>query len=240
VRRSADRGHANHGWLDTYHTFSFAMYSDDDFDGFRTLRVLNEDRVAGHGFPAHPHRNFEIFSYIVSGALEHKDSMNHREVLRRGDVQFTSAGSGIRHSEYNHDPKETVHFLQCWVIPNKNGLEPNYQTAHFSEEDKKGKLCLIIQSKEANEDDGEKKAIQLNQDVRVYASILSKGQQVEHKIESGRAAYVHLVDLPDAKLKINDDVVLSRGDGVFVEDVASLKLEGDGEGQAEFLLFDLA
>ncbi len=167
VRRSEDRGYANHGWLDSHHTFSFAMYYDPKYDGWSSLRVINEDRVSpSNGFGTHGHRDFEIFSYVLSGALEHKDSLNNKEVLRRGDVQvnnytalklwnclffvqlhltifscfdqFTSAGSGIRHSEYNHSDKEEVHFLQCWIQPSKKGIKPSYQTRHFSEDDKRG------------------------------------------------------------------------------------------------------
>jgi redox-sensitive bicupin YhaK (pirin superfamily) len=252
VRRARDRGHADHGWLDSWHTFSFADYYDPRFNGYRSLRVINEDRVAGGGgFPTHPHRNFEIFSYVISGALEHKDSLDNREVLKRGDVQFTSAGSGIRHSEYNHSKKEIVHFLQCWLIPNEQGLRPSYQTRFFSDEDKQGQLCPIISPKQnspvgTDEADNphitqkkEREPIQANQDAWVYASILNKGQTVEHKIKEGRGVYIHVCDLEEAGLKVNDEVVLGRGDGLFVEDTTTLNLSGEGQ-RTEFLLFDLA
>ncbi len=147
VRRSEDRGYANLGWLDTHHTFSFATYFDPKFEGWSSLRVLNEDRVSpSSGFCTHGHKDFEIFTYVLSGAIEHKDSLGNREVLRRGDVQFFSAGSGIRHSEYNYSDQEELHFLQCMIQPSQKGLKPNYQAQHFTDEDKRGDPLLTFLS----------------------------------------------------------------------------------------------
>eukprot|EP01121_Diplochlamys_sp_Union-15-3_P006271 TRINITY_DN16769_c0_g1_i1.p1 TRINITY_DN16769_c0_g1~~TRINITY_DN16769_c0_g1_i1.p1 ORF type:complete len:283 (-),score=35.66 TRINITY_DN16769_c0_g1_i1:65-787(-) len=234
VRKSEERGHADHGWLNSYHTFSFASYSDSRFKGYRTLRVLNEDRVTGgKGFGLHPHSDFEIFSYVISGALEHKDSMNNTEVIKRGDVQFTSAGTGIYHSEYNHSKSEMVHFLQMWVKPNKTGLKPSYSTKHFSDEEKKGTLRLFLSPT------GEQNSIVVNQDVKVYASILQPGTSIKHKFDEGRFVYVHVVQLDGKDLEVNG-VHLKPGDGAFIEKEPELTFKAVGKDSTEFIVFDLA
>eukprot|EP01120_Amphizonella_sp_Union-15-10_P015831 TRINITY_DN8214_c0_g1_i1.p1 TRINITY_DN8214_c0_g1~~TRINITY_DN8214_c0_g1_i1.p1 ORF type:complete len:258 (-),score=54.94 TRINITY_DN8214_c0_g1_i1:38-766(-) len=232
LRKSEERGFADHGWLKSYHTFSFANYYEPNYNGFRSLRVINEDRVAGgKGFGKHPHSDFEIFSYVVSGALEHKDSLGNLEVLNRGDVQFTSAGTGIYHSEYNHSPTEMVHFIQIWVKPAATGLKPRYSTKHFSDEDKKNKLKLII-SPEA-----EDASIQINQDVKMFACLLEKDQKVQHKLGT-RFGYIHVVQL-GGSLDVNG-IKLGSGDGVFVQNESALEITGTKDGVTEFLLFDLS
>lgn len=253
VRRSAERGHDNHGWLDTYHTFSFSSYHDPLFSGWSSLRVLNEDRVQpARGFGTHPHRDSEIFSYIISGSLEHRDSMTNQEVIERGGVQFTSAGSGIMHSEYNHSPNEPVHFLQIWLIPDEKGLKPNYQTALFSDEEKQGKLCLIVtsknhfenQKKAVNNENGLKTPIIVNLDANVFASLLKKDEQVTYQFNKNRCGYLHVCD-NGGRLRIIEngetETILEPGDGAFIEAESRLQLIGANEGsdRVEFLLLDL-
>ena len=237
VRKSEDRGHANMGWLNTHHTFSFASYYDPKFEGFGPLRVINEDRVrGGRGFGRHGHSNYEIYSYVVSGALEHQDSMGNREVLRRGDVQFTSAGTGIRHSEMNGDKKKPVHFLQIWVRPDRRGYSPSYATKKFSDEDKHNKLCLMVSP------GGKDGSIAIHQDVSTYSSLLDNDAEVEHKFDEGRSGYLHVVDVSGSKgVTINGSTKLAPGDGAFITDTSSLTIKGhaDGKAKAEFLLFDL-
>lgn len=255
VRRSLDRGHANHGWLDSYHTFSFASYHDSSFAGYRSLRVLNEDRVdPSEGFGTHGnysllhtygkarssnsligHANYEIFSYVLSGYLQHKDSLGNVEVLKRGDVPFTSAGTGIKHSEFNHSSTEPVHFLQMWVKPDTQGLTPNYQTQTFADSDKLNKLCLFVAPKKAEDSTD---TIKINQDVRAYASLLEKEKEIEFAANPSRYYYVH-VAATGGKIKVND-VSLESGDGAFIEEATQLRIVGESDSAAEFLLFDLA
>lgn len=250
VRESLDRGYANHGWLSTYHTFSFADYDDPQFNGWSSLRVLNEDRVKpGRGFGAHPHQNYEIFSYVLSGSIEHRDSLGNREVISRGGVQFTSAGSGVRHSEYNHSKTESLHFLQLWVKPNQNGLDPSYQTVHFTDDEKQGRLCLIVAPKDElakqPHDEAMKAPVAINQDVKVYASLLAKDEQVTHNIDEGRCGYLHVCET-GGQLRLRDsgndeEVVLGPGDGAFIKEGTQLHLIGanDDDKRVEFLLLDL-
>jgi hypothetical protein len=236
VRKSDARGHADHGWLNSYHTFSFAGYYDPEFDGYRSLRVINEDRVKPtRGFGMHPHRNFEIFSYVVSGMLAHQDNMGNKEFIKRGDVQFTSAGTGISHSEFNGSDKDWVHFLQIWVEPSASGLKPSYNTKHFSDEEKKNKLRLIVAP---NSEEG---SIKINQDSKVFASILEKNNKLAYKLPEARYGYLHLIQTgANSAIKING-VELKEGDGAFIEKAREeLQIESTGEGNAEFLLFDLA
>jgi len=224
ARRSADRGHADHGWLDSFHTFSFADYYDSDFEGFGCLRVINEDRVqANRGFGRHPHRDFEIFSYIVQGALKHDDSLGHSETLIRGQVQFTSAGTGIAHSEMNGSSKELVHFLQIWVKPRSNGLKPSYSTATFSDADKSGKWALIVSPEEDANADG---SITVHADCRMYATLLRHDERREFVARPNTKLYVHVVSdiagmhglKQETAIKLNDrdDHLLQSGDGAFV------------------------
>ncbi len=228
IRRAAERGHANHGWLNSHHTFSFARYHDPKYMGFKTLRVLNDDTVQpGQGFGTHSHQDMEIISYVVNGAMEHKDSMGTGSVLQPGDVQRMSAGRGVTHSEFNHSPTEPLRFLQIWVLPESEGIDPSYEERHFAETEKRSRLRLIVSP------DGEEGSLRIHQDVRVYASILAKSESVEHEISSGRHAWVQVVQ---GSLSLNGDE-LHEGDGAAVSDLAQLSFEGVEE--AEFLIFDL-
>ena len=228
VRRAQDRGHANHGWLDSHHTFSFADYYDPREMGFGALRVINEDRVApGKGFGTHPHRDMEIISYVLEGALAHKDSIGTGSVIRPGDVQRMSAGTGVLHSEFNPSPQDPVHFLQIWIEPNEYGIPPSYEQKTFSSDQKRGHLRLIASPDAA---DG---SVKIHQDARVYAAVLDSGDVVSYSLSQGRKAYVHVargvVDL--------NDKTLSAGDGAKVSEEQELRLSG-GKA-AEVLLFDL-
>ena len=239
VRPSNARGKADHGWLKSYHTFSFADYYDPKFESFGALRVINEDTVAGgEGFGTHPHRDAEIFSYVISGVIEHKDSMGNTELLTRGQVQFTSAGTGIRHSEFNGDKKLPLRFLQIWAMPRQRGLTPRYETKTFGDEAKADKLCPIITP------DGSNGTITIAQDFRMFASILSSGVSLRHALGS-RRAYLH-VPIMDGSGGVTLSgsgaaaVTLKPGDGAFVEGVSELEIVGaDGKKPTEFVLFDL-
>ncbi|RIB14620.1 pirin domain-containing protein [Gigaspora rosea] len=242
VRKSEDRGYANHGWLDTHHTFSFASYYDYDFQGFGSLKVINEDIVQpATGFGAHPHREFEIFSYIISGELQHKDSMGNVEILKAGDVQFTSAGTGITHSEYNIHPTLPVHFLQIWVKPDNSKLKPRYQTMNFSKSSKTNNLIHIISPVE----DHDNSTIGINTDFHMYASLLEPGHKVIHTVQGtkkSRKVYIHLAST-GGELSINETTILKQGDGVFVTEVKQgdeIVFESVGDKIAEFVVFDLA
>ncbi|ORX94446.1 RmlC-like cupin [Basidiobolus meristosporus CBS 931.73] len=237
-RRSEERGHANHGWLDSYHTFSFASYWDARFEQYGPLRVINEDIVqGGAGFPTHPHREFEIWSYVVSGELMHKDSTGTHETIKRGQVQFTTAGTGVTHSEFNAHPKDPVHFIQIWAKPDQSRLPPNYVTMEWDEDDKINKLCLIIKPTGK----AGARAIQCHTDLWMYASILKKDNQVVHSIEaSGRKQYIHLINT-GGKLEVGG-VQLNSGDGAFISEANQgdqLVITSIGEEPAEFLLFDM-
>ncbi len=230
VRRSNERGFADHGWLKTFHTFSFADYYDPSHMGFRTLRVLNDDRVApGAGFPTHPHRDMEILSFVVDGALEHRDNMGTGSVVRAGDVQRMSAGTGVTHSEFNHSDEESLRFLQVWILPDRKGHEPGYEQKHFEEDARRGKLRLVASP------DGLDGSVSLNQDVRVHASLLAADQSVRHELAAGRHAWLQVVkgELRAAGQR------LSEGDGLAVSAESYLEIAGSDEG-GEFLLFDLS
>ncbi|MDC3956454.1 pirin family protein [Polyangium jinanense] len=229
LRRSEDRGHANHGWLDSYHTFSFANYYDPAHMGFRSLRVINEDRVSpAQGFGTHPHRDMEILSYVLDGALEHKDSMGTGSVIRPGDVQRMSAGTGVTHSEFNGSRKDRVHFLQIWIVPEARGIAPSYEQKNFSDADKQGRLRLIASR------DGRDGSVTIHQDASVYAGLFSEGEEARHTLADGRHAYVHV-----AKGEVQlGGTVLRAGDGAAVSGEKELVFTGLGKG--EVLLFDLA
>ena len=228
VRKSGDRGAADLGWLNSQHTFSFGSYYDPSHMGVGPLRVINEDRVkGGGGFEPHQHRDMEILSYVLQGALEHKDSMGNGSVLRSGDVQLMSAGSGVVHSEYNHSADDPVHFLQIWIKPSTTGGTPGYEEKHFDMDSKQGRLRLIASS------DGKDGSVSLRQDAAIYAGILKGCDEVAHPLHSTRSAYVHVAR---GKIKVNG-LELSAGDAVHVEKEASVMLS-DGEA-AEVLLFDL-
>lgn len=229
IRRADERGHANHGWLDTYHTFSFGNYYDPRFMGFRSLRVINEDKVlAGQGFGTHGHRDMEIISYVVSGALAHKDSTGGEEILRPHEVQRMTAGTGIRHSEFNPLKDEDVHFLQIWILPEEENLTPGYEQTLFSPESKKGKLKLVASRA------GTDGSVKINQDVALYASILDKAEEVSHELAENRHGWIQVIK---GSLEINGEF-LNASDGAAISDESLLKIKAL-EDESEFLLFDL-
>lgn len=228
LRPAAERGIANFGWLYSQHTFSFGSYHDPEQIGFSDLLVINDDRVAaGQGFGTHPHRDMEIFSYVLEGALEHKDSMGVGSVIRAGDVQMMSAGTGIRHSEYNASDEELVHFLQIWIVPDREGVTPRYQQQNFPADDKRGRLRLIISP------DGADGSLSVHQDARVYAGLFDGAEQHRITLPAGRHAYIHVAR---GALTVNGQR-LSAGDGARLRKVEEIDFS-QGE-HAEVLLFDL-
>lgn len=228
LRKSTERGLANHGWLNSHHTFSFGHYYDPEHMGFGPLRVINEDRVTpGMGFGTHGHSDMEIISYVLDGALEHKDSMGTGSVLHYGDVQRMSAGNGVRHSEFNHSQTEPVHFLQIWIQPNVTGIAPSYEEKHFSPEQKQGQLRLIASA------DGRDNSVLIHQDASLYASIMQSGDTLTHALAEKRLAYVHLIR---GKLTVNGQQ-LSGGDALKISAETTVNFEH--ADAAEFLLFDL-
>ena len=229
VRRSDARGHANHGWLDSYHSFSFADYYDPQHMGFGALRVINEDRIApGSGFGPHGHRNMEIISYVLDGELAHRDSMGNGSVIRPGDVQGMSAGTGVMHSEYNHAQDRATHFLQIWIEPDQFGLAPGYEEKRFDEAQKRGRLCLIASP------DGQDGSVVVHQDVKLYAGWFDGAESAEVPITPGRRAYVHVAR---GEIVVNA-VALKAGDALKLIDESCAVLSAGK--QAEVLLFDLA
>jgi redox-sensitive bicupin YhaK (pirin superfamily) len=228
VRKAKDRGHADHGWLNSYHTFSFADYYDPKHMGFGPLRVINDDTVAGGGgFPPHPHRDMEIISYVITGALEHKDNMGNGSVIRPGDVQRMSAGPGVTHSEFNASGTEPVHFLQIWIVPERPGLPSGYEQKYFGEAEKRGQLRLVASR------DGAAGSVRIQQDARLFAALLADGQTVTHEFAEGRSGWVHVVQGAAEA----GGVALQAGDGVAIS--AESKLTLRGQGNSELLLFDL-
>jgi hypothetical protein len=229
LRPAQERGHADHGWLDTHHTFSFSSYFDPRHMGFRHLRVINEDRVqGGEGFGTHPHRDMEIITYVLDGALEHRDSMGNGSVIRPGDVQRMSAGTGVTHSEFNHSSLEPVHFLQIWILPRQPGLTPSYEQRTFPIADRRGRLRLIAAR------DGRDGAVTVHQDVDLFASVLEPGEQVAHMLEPGRHAWLQVAR---GEVTLNGRP-LNAGDGAAVSE--EQRLDIDARQSAEVLLFDLA
>jgi quercetin 2,3-dioxygenase len=228
IRLGRERGHANHGWLDSFHSFSFAEYFDAKHVEFGPLRVINEDRVApGAGFGTHPHRDMEIISYVISGELAHKDSMGNGSVIRPGDVQRMSAGIGIRHSEFNPSDKKEVHFLQIWIKPAVTGLEPSYEERHFSDADKRGRLRLIASP------DGAEDSVKIHQDALLYAGRFDADERAALPLRKGRRSYVHVVR---GKLNVNG-TSLSGGDAMKI--AASDQVVIDQGRDSEVLVFDL-
>jgi len=230
VRRSQDRGGGDHGWLNTRHTFSFDTYYDPHYVHFRALRVINEDFVQpGQGFPTHPHRDMEIITYVLEGALQHQDSLGNGSIIRPGDGQRMSAGKGILHSEANASKTEPVHLLQIWILPERKGIEPGYEQKAFSEEEKRGRLRLIAAR------DGQDGAVAVHQDVSLYVSLLDKDQRVEHTLAPARHSWLQVargaVELNGARL--------AQGDGAAISDEQKLAIAGAQDG-SEILLFDLA
>jgi quercetin 2,3-dioxygenase len=230
IRSGQDRGGANLGWLDSRHTFSFGDYFDPAHMGFSVLRVINEDQVRpGKGFPTHRHRDMEIISYVLNGALEHKDSMGNGSIIKPGDVQRMSAGTGIAHSEYNASPDQDVHLLQIWVLPDTEGIEPSYEQIYVSPQDKQGQFRLI------GSRDGRQGSVTIHQDVNLYAGLFSSGEQVGHIIAPGRAVWLQVAQ---GAVQLNHDQLI-QGDGAAITDASTEILLHATADQTEILLFDL-
>jgi len=228
IRRSAERGGGDFGWLKTQHSFSFDTYHDPRFMGFRSLRVINEDWVqAGHGFPLHPHRDMEIITYVLDGAIEHQDSMGNGSIIRPGDGQRMSAGTGVRHSEANASKTEAAHLLQIWILPDRRGHEPGYEQKAFPEAEKRGRLRLIASPNGA---DG---SVTIHQDARLYVSLLQPGQEVKHELGKGRYAWLQVAR---GAVELNGKS-LTQGDGATISDEQQLIVKATKD--AEVLLFDL-
>ncbi len=228
IRHAEDRGLANFGWLNSRHTFSFGRYYDPQFMGFGPLRVINEDRVRpGQGFDTHGHSDIEIISYVLDGALEHKDSMGNGSIIRPGDVQRMTAGTGVRHSEYNASDTDPVHFLQIWILPEKDGLEPGYEQKAFSDGEKRGRLRLV------GSRDGRDGSVTIHQDVDLYATLLGDGDSVGHELAEGRKAWVQVAT---GNAVLNGEP-LEPGDGVAIDGPARIQLTGSSD--TEVLLFDM-
>ena len=229
IRKSEDRGHFNHGWLDTYHTFSFDQYYDPGHTHWRALRVINEDRVAaGKGFPTHSHRDMEIVTYILSGALQHRDSMGNGSVIRPGDVQRMTAGTGVAHSEFNPSADEPVHLLQIWILPSARNLTPSYEQKFFSDDERTGRLRLIASA------DGSDSSVQIHQDARVFAAIIDEGEAVRHALKDDRSGWLQVA----RGSVVFNDVELNQGDGAAISRETDLRIAAND--RAEVLLFDLA
>ena len=233
LRKAAERGKSDLGWLTSYHTFSFGGYSDPNHMGFRALRVLNDDRVAaGKGFGAHGHRDMEILSYVLDGGLAHKDSMGEQHVLGPNEVQAMSAGTGVIHSEFNASATSPTHFLQIWIVPAVEDLTPSYQQFAYPSAEKRGTLRLIAGPDRTNDPP----AAFINQDARMYAAVLPPGVSIDYSIRPARHAWVHCAT---GAIDVNG-VALKEGDGLAVSDESALRLRGSSAGGAELLLFDLA
>jgi redox-sensitive bicupin YhaK (pirin superfamily) len=229
IRQSKQRGHFDHGWLNTYHTFSFDQYYDPRYMGFRTLRVINEDFVApGRGFPMHGHRDMEIITYILEGALKHEDSMGNGSVIRPGDVQRMTAGTGVRHSEQNASNTERVHLLQIWILPHTIDLQPGYEQKAFTEDERRGEMRLIAS------EDGREGSVEVHQDITLFASILAAGQEVKHSMDQTRYGWIQVAR---GSISVNGERA-EQGDGVVV--VAEPELTIRAQEPTELLLFDLA
>jgi hypothetical protein len=229
IRRAEQRGRADHGWLDSRHTFSFADYYDPQHMGFRALRVINEDRVApGQGFGTHGHRDMEILSYVLDGALEHKDSMGTGSVMKPGDLQRMSAGTGVRHSEFNASRTEPVHFLQIWIVPDKEGDQPSYEQKSFPAQERQGRLRVVAAP------DGRDGSLSIRADTVVYAGIFGAGERAELPLAKGRSAWLHVAR---GKVRLNGND-LQAGDAVGLSAESAVKIEGIDRG--EILVFDLA
>jgi quercetin 2,3-dioxygenase len=231
LRRSGERGHADHGWLNTFHTFSFADYFDEGFMGFRALRVINEDWVKpGMGFGAHGHRDMEIITYVLEGELAHKDSMGNGSSIKPGEVQRMSAGTGVRHSEFNHSKKDWVHLFQIWLLPEREGITPSYEQKTFTDSDKQGRLRLIASP------DSRDGSVKINQDTSVYAAVLSKGDKVEHKFQANRYGWLQVAK---GEVLLNGEK-LTAGDGAAISKEDSVQIAASDAQRSELILFDLA
>ena len=229
IRKAEERGHFDFGWLSTYHTFSFDQYHDPKHMGFRSLRVINEDIVQPeNGFPTHGHRDMEIVTYILEGALEHRDSMGNGSIIRRGDAQRMSAGTGVRHSEANPSEDTPVHLLQIWILPKEQSLPPEYEEKKFSDDEKRNKLRLIVSP------EGDNGSVRIHQDAKIYASVLDAAQEVVHTMAEGRSAWLQVA----AGSIVLNDVALKQGDGAAITQESKLRIAASKA--AEVLLFDLA
>ncbi|MEG3438109.1 pirin family protein [Pannus brasiliensis CCIBt3594] len=229
LRKSNDRGHANHGWLDSYHTFSFAGYFDRQHMNFRSLRVINEDRIAGGaGFDTHGHRDMEIVTYVLDGELEHKDSLGTGSIIRHGEIQRMSAGTGIFHSEFNHSPQNPIHLLQIWIVPDRTGIEPSYEQKSIGLEKNPGTLQLIVSPT------GEGNAVKIHQDVNLYAGILPSRTSLVQELATGRHAWIQVAR---GAITVNGET-LRAGDGAAISEEGKVAIESLDD--AEILLFDLA
>ena len=229
LRPANDRGHARLDWLESHHTFSFAEYYDPRHMGIGNLRVINEDVIApGGGFPTHGHKDMEIVTYLLAGALEHKDSMGNGSVIRPGDVQYMAAGTGVRHSEFNASGSEPAHLLQIWLLPSRNGVEPRYDQKHFDAEQRSGRLALVVSP------DGRDGSIATHQDGLIYASLLAEGESLRHPLAADRQAYVQLAR---GEVRVNGET-LTAGDAMHVQGEPEVRIEGAVD--AELLVFDLA
>jgi len=227
IRRANERGHAEHGWLDSYHTFSFADYYDPNWMGFRTLRVINDDLVMpAQGFGTHPHRDMEIITYVLSGALQHKDSMGNGRIIQPGEVQYMAAGSGVQHSEFNPSKDEAVHFLQIWIQPERSGLKPRYGEKSLADEPK-GRFNLVVSKA------GREGSLAINQDADLYVAKLEAGNEASHELKPARHAWVHVAE---GEVKLNGDT-LKAGDAVALSDESQVQLVAAKPSQV--LLFDL-
>lgn len=230
IRPAQDRGRAHFGWLDSRHTFSFGEYFDPNHMGFADLRVINEDKVSpGNGFATHGHRDMEIISYVLDGALEHKDSIGNGSVIRPGDVQRMSAGTGIMHSEYNASKTDPVHFLQIWILPEQKGIDPGYEQKTFTHEDRQGQLRLV------GSRDGRDGSVTIHQNVNLYAALLQEGDTVSYSLTSGRVAWIQVAR---GAVQLND-YDLTAGDGAAISEAELITLQGRSN-DAEVLLFDMA
>lgn len=228
IKRSTDRGYADHGWLKSYHSFSFANYYNPEEMGFSDLRVINDDVIApSYGFGIHPHKNMEIFTYVLEGALKHEDTLGNQAIIKAGDVQLMSTGKGVQHSEINASESDKVHLLQIWVLPSENGTEPLYQQQHFTRDEKLNQLRLIISQ------DGSRNSMKILQDVSVFASILEEGEKTNYLVEEKRNVYIHVAK---GELQVNNEV-LHSGDAIILTTPEITNIKAIIE--TEFLLFDL-
>lgn len=229
LRKASERGRGDHGWLKSWHSFSFADYYDPEHTQFSSLRVINEDTVeAGQGFGTHGHRDMEILSYVLSGSLQHKDSMGNGRVMTYGEVQLMSAGTGVQHSEFNPAPDVDVHFLQIWIVPNQTGIKPGYQQKHFAPDEKRGRWCLLVSP------DASAGSLLLHQDARVFATLLDGSERLNYSLAQGRHAYLHVAK---GRVKVAG-INLTAGDALMFSDEAGFNVESAVD--AELLLFDLA
>ena len=233
LRPANSRGHAHYGWLDTHHTFSFSNYYDPKFMGFGPLRVINDDRVAGGGgFPPHPHANMEILTYVVEGALEHRDTTGGGGIIRPGDVQHMTAGTGVRHSEFNASESDGVRFLQIWIVPEKNGKEPRYRQTHFDLDSRRDAFKRVASS------DGAEGSLPVGQDVNVFASVVGKDVALRQEVAAGRGVWLQMVTGELALHNAGETLVLKEGDGAFTRSAESVEVTGRAD-VSELLMFDV-